>query len=85
MLDEAFTASSRLRTALYNIVNAHKVDDGNNTVRLRLTNEQAIYIKDMVEVTLYSLNTGMEMANATIISNLEWQAKMMGYTLVKNA
>lgn len=85
MLDEAFTASSRLRTALYNIVNAHKVADGNNTVRLRLTNEQAIYIKDMVEVTLYSLNTGMEMANATIIANLEWQAKMMGYTLVKNA
>lgn len=85
MLDEAFTASSRLRTALYNLVNAHKVDDGNNTVRLRLTNEQAIYIKDMVEVTLYSLNTSMDMANATIIANLEWQAKMMGYTLVKNA
>lgn len=85
MLDEVFTASSRLRNALYNLVNTHKVADGNNTVRLRLTSEQAVYLKDTVEVTLYSLNTSTEMANATIISNLEWQAKMMGYTLVKNA
>lgn len=85
MIDEAYNASSRLRTAIYNIVNVTKIDNGNNVVTLRLTNEQAIYLKDMVEVTLYSLNTSMGMVNATIIANLEWQAKMMGYTLVKNA
>lgn len=77
-------AADRLRKALYDLATAHRYGEGED-IYLGITADEAVRIKEAIDMTMTSLTLLREWSVNTVVANIKWQAEQMGYTVVKNA